>query len=99
VCSSRFYSQINPAVAPVAICGSFGANSEGAKVHRLYFASAALVVASVASVPAMAGEEVLYKPAPEWVKPASIDNLLNGNEEVVLFDRQRLLDHGTLHIY
>jgi tetratricopeptide (TPR) repeat protein len=54
---------------------------------------------AAAPVPAWAGETVLYKPAPDWVQQASIEGLLGGTEDVVLMDRQRLLDRGTESIY
>src|SRR3569623_3545987 len=55
--------------------------------------------AVLVSVPASAGEQVLYRPAPDWVVPAKLDTLLGGSEEIVLLDRQRMLDHGLATVY
>ena len=59
----------------------------------------ALLGATALAGPAWAGEQVLYEPAPDWVEPADFASALRGSQEVVLLDRQRLLDGGTLHSY
>jgi transglutaminase-like putative cysteine protease/tetratricopeptide (TPR) repeat protein len=59
----------------------------------------ALASAAFLSVPAWAGEQVLYAPAPGWVVPADLAAADKGSDELVLIDRQRLLDHGTVTAY
>ena len=59
----------------------------------------ALLGATALAGPAWAGEQVLYEHAPDWVEPADFASAVRGSQEVVLLDRQRLLDGGTLHSY
>ena len=59
----------------------------------------AFLGATALAGPAWAGEQVLYEPAPAWVEPADFAAAVKGSQDVVLLDRQRFLDAGTLHSY
>ena len=54
------------------------------KYRSVLLGSAALACGA----PALAGEEVLYQPAPEWVVPAELPEARRG-PPIVLFDDQR----------
>lgn len=68
-------------------------------MKRHSFSALAIVGASLASVPAWAGDQVLYAPAPKWVVAADLASVAKGNEELVLIDRQRMLGDGTVTSY
>lgn len=55
-------------------------------------------VALVFAVPAMAGEEVLYQPAPDWIEQAALPPVRPG-PPIVLFDDQRRIEEGRLWSY
>lgn len=57
-----------------------------------------LVTALASSAPALAGEEVLYQPAPEWVDHAALPAAESG-PALVLFDDQRRIEAGLLSSY
>jgi transglutaminase-like putative cysteine protease/tetratricopeptide (TPR) repeat protein len=59
----------------------------------------AVVGAGFLSVPAWAGDQVLYAPAPTWVVPADFAAVADGKDELLLIDRQRMLDGGTVTSY
>lgn len=69
----------------------------GARVFeiRTLHAGAALI-ALLAPVSAVAGEAVLYGPAPEWVVAADFASAQAKGESIVLFDQQARLEGGTL---
>ncbi|HEU4650390.1 MAG TPA: DUF3857 domain-containing protein [Croceibacterium sp.] len=48
--------------------------------------------------PVLAGEEVLYQPAPEWIAPVELPPL-RGGPPIVLFDDQRRIEEGRLTTY
>jgi tetratricopeptide (TPR) repeat protein len=64
-----------------------------------YARALALLGTTVLASPAWAGEEVIYQAAPAWVEPADVTAALRGSQDVVLLDRQRLLDGGTISMY
>jgi tetratricopeptide (TPR) repeat protein/transglutaminase-like putative cysteine protease len=64
------------------------------KIHSVLLCSAVLLGA----VPAYAGEEVLYQPAPEWVAPVELPPLRRG-PPIVLYDDQRRIEEGRLTNY
>jgi len=68
-------------------------------LKRFTFSALALAGASLLSVPAWAGDQVLYAPAPAWVVRADLAAAEKGSDELVLLDRQRMLDHGTVTAY
>ncbi len=51
------------------------------------------------AAPALAGDDVRYEAAPEWVVPADIDAAAAKKEELVLYDRQVRLEDGVVHRY
>jgi hypothetical protein len=65
------------------------------RFHR----SLMLATALVCSAPAMAGEQVLYGPAPAWVAPADLDAALRAGGTLVLFDKQVRLEDGTVNSF
>jgi len=48
--------------------------------------------------PALAGEEVLYQPAPAWVVPAELPQARRG-PPIVLYDDQRRIEEGRVSNY
>jgi len=54
--------------------------------------------ALICSAPALAGEEPLYQPAPDWVEEASLPADTSG-PPILLFDDQRLIEEGQLSSY
>ena len=54
-----------------------------------------LATALSCSAPALAGEEVLYGPAPDWAAPADIQAALETGKALVLYDKQVRLEHGN----
>ena len=50
------------------------------------------------SAPALAGEEVLYGPAPEWIAPVELPAVRPG-PPIVLYDDQRRIEEGRLSAY
>src|SRR6478609_8966686 len=64
------------------------------KYHSVLLCSAALLCGT----PALAGEEVLYQPAPAWVEPAELPSLKRG-PPIVLYDDQRRIEEGRLVSY
>ncbi|HEY6816423.1 MAG TPA: DUF3857 domain-containing protein [Croceibacterium sp.] len=54
--------------------------------------------ALVCGTPALAGEEVLYRPAPDWVAPAELPQVRRG-PPIVLYDDQRRIEEGQLSNY
>ncbi|WP_121118044.1 DUF3857 domain-containing transglutaminase family protein [Croceibacterium ferulae] len=61
---------------------------------RLAMVSAALMVWA-AGAPVLAGDEVLYRPAPDWVVPLDLPAERAG-APIVLFDDQRRIEEGRL---
>lgn len=57
-----------------------------------------MATALVCSAPALAGEEVLYGPAPEWVEESALPAVRPG-PPIVLFDDQRRIEEGRLSSY
>lgn len=58
--------------------------------------------AAIVLVPsiAMAGEEVIYEPAPDWAIPAEInDELISDGPAQILYDWQHRLEEGIVHQY
>ncbi len=47
----------------------------------------------------MAGEEVIFGAAPEWVAQSDFDAAMSADEDVVLYDRQVRLDAGVVSRY
>ncbi len=64
------------------------------KYHSVLLGSAALLCGA----PAIAGEEVLYQPAPDWVAPVELPQLRRG-PPIVLYDDQRRIEEGRLVSY
>jgi tetratricopeptide (TPR) repeat protein/transglutaminase-like putative cysteine protease len=64
------------------------------KYHAVLLCTAALACGA----PALAGEEVLYQPAPGWVAPAELPSLRRG-PPIVLYDDQRRIEEGRLINY
>lgn len=64
------------------------------KYHSLLLCSAVLVCGT----PALAGEEVLYQPAPDWIAPVELPQLRRG-PPIVLYDDQRRIEEGRLTSY
>lgn len=62
-------------------------------------AAAVCGVASVWTVPALAGDEVLYGAAPAWVSPAKLDTKAASDSPLVLADKQVRLENGTVAAY
>src|SRR6187549_3334090 len=67
---------------------------ETMKYHTVLLGSVALVCGA----PALAGEEVLYQPAPAWVVPAELPQARRG-PPIVLYDDQRRIEEGRLSSY
>lgn len=61
-----------------------------------YFLSAATTAAAFLTVPAVAGETVLYGPAPSWVVPADFAAAQATGETLVLIDEQARMEGGTV---
>ena len=57
-----------------------------------------LVTALVCSAPALAGEDVLYQPAPDWIDKPTLPPARPG-PPIVLYDDQRRLEEGRLSSY
>lgn len=55
-------------------------------------------VALACGTPALAGEEVLYQPAPDWIARVELPQLQRG-PPIVLFDDQRRIEEGRLTSY
>lgn len=55
-----------------------------------------MATALVCSAPALAGDEVLYGPAPEWVVPAEIGPALAADSPLVMLDKQVRLEDGEV---
>ncbi len=67
-------------------------------MHRSIFALP--LVALVASTPALAGEEPLYQPAPEWVQEAALEDVTSADgPAAMLFDWQYRLEDGVVHAF
>ena len=64
------------------------------KYHAVLLCSAALLCGT----PAVAGEEVLYQPAPGWIEPVTLPPLKRG-PPIVLYDDQRRIEEGLLINY
>lgn len=64
------------------------------KYHSVLLCSAALLCGT----PALAGEEVLYQPAPDWVAPVELPQARRG-PPIVLYDDQRRIEEGRLTSY
>lgn len=66
----------------------------------LRFAGASAIAMFAISAPAMAGETVLYLPAPDWVEPIELDavTIAEGPSEQ-LFDWQHRLEGGVVRTY
>ena len=47
----------------------------------------------------MAGEEILYADAPDYVAPIDLDAAIASNSEVVLYDRHYRMEDGVVHQY
>ena len=58
------------------------------------FCAAATV--SLSSAPALAGEDILYAPVPEWTGELALDPDADGSNALVLFDVQARLEGGTV---
>ena len=54
---------------------------------------------AVISIPAQAGEEVRFEPAPEWVEGFDFEAAIAKELEIVAFDRQLRLEDGVVHRY
>lgn len=71
--------------------------------HRIVVFRAKLLGAlavSLASSPAIAGEEVVYEPVPNWVEEAQIKSeARQDNSPIVLLDQQARIDDGQLWTY
>src|SRR5687768_15674599 len=57
-----------------------------------------LVSALACSAPALAGEEVLYQPAPDWAEQAALPAARPG-PPILLYDDQRRIEEGRLSSY
>jgi tetratricopeptide (TPR) repeat protein len=64
------------------------------KYHSVLLGSAALLCGT----PALAGEEVLYQPAPDWIAPVELPQLRRG-PPIVLYDDERRIEEGRLTKY
>lgn len=52
------------------------------------------------TAPALAGDEVLYGPEPNWVEPADIEEAIQaGGASELLWDWQYRLEDGVVHAY
>jgi len=60
-----------------------------------FLASCAVIAVSVAA-PCLASDEVRYESAPAWVVAADLDAALANRQELILYDRQVLLDGGVV---
>ncbi|MGI8944232.1 MAG: DUF3857 domain-containing protein [Qipengyuania sp.] len=65
-------------------------------MNRYLFTAAPIVL--IAS-PAIAGEEVIYAAAPDWIAPVDIEAAIAKGEELVLYDRQVRMEDGIVHRY
>ena len=74
-------------------------NTWGYGMHLGKLGAATSVVAMVWSVPALAGDEVLYSEPPAWIAPVDIDAAIEKGEDIVLYDRQIRLDGGVVTRY
>jgi hypothetical protein len=63
-----------------------------------YWAALLGGAAAVYAMPAVAGEEVLYQPAPEWIAHADLPPAKPG-PPLVLYDDQRRIEEGRLWSY
>ena len=64
------------------------------KYHGVLLGSAVLLCGT----PALAGEEVLYQPAPDWIEPVELPQARRG-PPIVLYDDQRRIEEGRLSNY
>lgn len=69
-------------------------------VVRSMLSAAAMLLAGSAAIPALAGETVLYEPAPGWVEVSALEPRPAGsNAIVVLLDQQARIETGRLWAY
>ena len=62
-------------------------------------AAAVCGVTAAWSAPALAGEDVLYKAAPDWVSPAELDAAATPDSPLLMADKQVRLENGTVAAY
>lgn len=66
-------------------------------ISRVALGAAAAAISIAA--PAYAGEQVVYAEAPDWVSEADIGQALENRQELILYDRQVLLENGVVSRY
>jgi hypothetical protein len=72
---------------------------ETGKLNSMKRLLCAVAPVAVIATPAIAGEEVVYGEAPEWVAPVDVEAAIAEKQDVVIYDRQIRLEDGTVTKY
>ena len=74
-------------------------SNRGRNLKGVYLGTASFLGASLIAAPALAGEEILYRPAPEWVEKAGLPTESSASGSLRVLDQQIRLEEGTLWQY
>lgn len=59
----------------------------------------AIAASALVAFPALAGEEVIYQPAPTWIELADLESAIGAGETLVLLDKQVRIEDGVSYSF